>query len=101
MPATRKEIAEDAEIKALARHSLSKELQLLYDTITDALFSDDTGRIQAALQSLTEDAGVQPLLPYFVQCASETVAKNLDNEERQHIALELIKALLDKSTRLH
>lgn len=94
MPATRKEIAEDAEIKALARHSLSKELQLLYDTITDALFSGDPGRIQAALQSLTEDAGVQPLLPYFVQCASETVAKNLDDEDRQYVALELIKALL-------
>ena len=87
-------MAEDAEIKALARHSLSKELQLLYDTIIDALFSNDTGRIQAALQSLTEDAGVQPLLPYFVQCTAETVAKNLDDQERQHIALELIKALL-------
>lgn len=95
-PPSKKELQEDAEIKALARHSLSRELQLLYDGLVEAMFGtlkksqqatngegdgqhaepkDKSDTWQAALKIIGEEAGVQPLLPYLVQLAAETMLK--------------------------
>lgn len=94
---TRKELQEDAEIKALARHTLSKELQLLYDLLIDAIYgrtADDAEQHNNALKLVGEDAGIQPLLPYFVQAIAEKVSKHLDNEIKLNVSLALARALL-------
>lgn len=60
-----------AEISA--NNVLSKELQLYFEKVTEGVFSQDQQLSAAALQSLSQDPGLQPLLPYFIQLISETV----------------------------
>ena len=52
---------------------LSKELQLYYEKIVDALMSDDEKVRAAALDSLETDPALQPLLPYLIQFVTEKV----------------------------
>lgn len=118
---TRKELAEDAEIKALARHSLSRELQLLYDTILENLFGPPTSghgssgtstpvpsssnasssslpmssKRELTFKLLASDAGLQPLLPYLIQLVADTVARNLSRAEPLSIALHIAQALIE------
>ncbi|KAJ1673992.1 histone H4-like TAF Taf6, SAGA complex subunit, partial [Spiromyces aspiralis] len=56
-----------AEVVPLVKHALSKELQLYYDCVTSALASDDPVVRATALESLSIDAGIHQLVPYFVQ----------------------------------
>ena len=55
------------------KHHLSKEHQLYFETITNCLLSKDTSTVATALNSLRTDAGIQQLLPYFVQFIAEMV----------------------------
>jgi transcription initiation factor TFIID subunit 6 len=70
----KKPVKDDAaEIKQLVKNVLTKELQIYYEKITDAIMSDDQLLQKAAFASLYQDPGIQPLTPYFVQFASEKV----------------------------
>lgn len=75
----REGLQEDAEVKPLVKHILSKEMQSYYDTIIADLLSSDSAKVKAALYSLSSDSGLQQLLPYFVQFVAEMVPKNLKN----------------------
>ena len=55
------------------KHHLSKEHQMYYETVTTCLFSKDVKAVQTALHSLQHDAGIQQLLPYFIQFVAEMV----------------------------
>ncbi|KAJ3092744.1 hypothetical protein HK100_006876 [Physocladia obscura] len=57
----------------LVKHVLSKELQLYHDKITEAVLDADDKVSALAIDSLQNDPGIQPLLPYFVQFMTQKV----------------------------
>jgi hypothetical protein len=59
--------------KLLVKGALSKELQLYFEKVVEAGFSEDSDISKVAIESIGRDPGLQPLLPYFVQLATETV----------------------------
>lgn len=89
-----KTIQEDAEIKGLVRHLLSKELQDYYDAVIGDLSSGVEERIRAALYSTATDAGLQQLVPYFVQYIAETVPQSLRSLGTLRILVGLLSSLL-------
>jgi len=91
--------AEDAEIKPPVKHVLSRELQLYYDTIIADLLADPksdaySNAALAALSALRQDAGLQQLLPYFVQFIAETVPKSLGDGLRLRMTMDMLGSLL-------
>eukprot|EP01050_Picozoa_sp_SAG11_P011040 SAG11_NODE_1143_length_5699_cov_9.955000_1_plen_562_part_00 len=70
-----------------AEHVLTKELQLYYDSVTDAIMLGTVAQQDAAVASLGVDAGLQELVPYFSLFISDKVTHNLRN-------LELLLALM-------
>ena len=63
----------NTDIKPLVRHVLTKELQLFYQKIAEALLSKSEDLRETAIQSIREDYGIQQLLPYLIQFATENV----------------------------
>ena len=64
---------ENADVKPIVAHALSKELQLYFDRLTSAAVdTDDTVRT-AALESFRGDTGLQGLVAYLLQWVSERV----------------------------
>lgn len=59
-------------------HVLSKELQLYFDTLTEELAGDDAKRIDALLDSVSQEPGLLQLLPYFVLHVTSTVRGAVD-----------------------
>lgn len=95
LPTARKDLLEEAEIKPAAKHMLSRELQLYNDTIVaDLLQGESEARTEAALAAVAKDAGIQQLLPYFVQFVAEMVPKHLRALSRLHVLMRLFAALL-------
>ena len=91
----RKDLQEEAEVKPLVKHVLSKELLLFYDTLVKDLTSSDKPELrQAALKTLHEDAGLQQLLPYLLQFVSEGVIKNLRDPDTLLLLMRSVNALL-------
>lgn len=91
--------SKDTEIKPLVKHVLSKELQLYFDKVIQALTNqEDTEEAlhfkQAALTSLRSDPGLHQLVPYFVQFISEQITHNLNNIALLSTMLEVIYSLL-------
>jgi len=64
---------ETVEVKTKVRHVLSRELQLYYEKVTQALLSEDAVAKQAALNSLRSDPGIHQLLPYFCKFITDKV----------------------------
>jgi transcription initiation factor TFIID subunit 6 len=73
------------EVKPLVKHVLSKELQLYFEKIVEAIMSVDTELRDAALESVREDTGIQQLLPYFIQFATNQVGLETFTFESFHI----------------
>jgi transcription initiation factor TFIID subunit 6 len=90
----RKVVLEEADTKPLVKHVLSKEHQLYFDTLTADLGSNTDAKIEAALVSLGKDAGLQQLVPYFVQWIAELVPKNLKDPSRLFILIRALSTLL-------
>ncbi|KAI8805884.1 hypothetical protein BJ742DRAFT_389102 [Cladochytrium replicatum] len=65
--------------KLLVKGSLSVELQMYYERVADALLSGNQDMRRIAIDCIEKDAGIQPLMPYFVQFITEKVTKNLRN----------------------
>lgn len=95
----------DLDIKPLIKHVLSKELQLYFDKVVDALVKpnpEDDAEIEhlksAALNSIKSDPGLHQLVPYFIQFIAETITNNLKNLELLSTMLEVIYSLLTNQT---
>lgn len=67
----------ELESKLTAKQVLSKELQLYYDKIVEAVLSDDKNVQKLAIDSLENDPGIQPILPYLIQFVTEKVGGDL------------------------
>jgi len=88
-------VASDAVVvKPLVKHVLSRELQLYLDHVVDALAGEDVSLRIASLRSVSEEPGLQQLLPYFVRHACDTIAGNLRNHVQLARALQLVGALI-------
>ncbi|SCU96955.1 LAMI_0F08350g1_1 [Lachancea mirantina] len=87
------------EVRPLVKHVLSKELQIYFNKVVDALTSN--GRDEkshhmraAALTSLKSDTGLHQLVPYFIQFIAEQVTHNLTDLRLLSTMLEMIYSLL-------
>lgn len=77
------------------KHHLSKEHQMYFDTITKCLLVKDNTAHQTALKSLSSDAGIQQLVPYFVQFVAEMVMKHLRQLDILKLLVSTVNALLN------
>lgn len=119
-------LGQEAEVKPLVKHMISKELQLYFDRIVAALIEDtpsdvskgvsnDTNIVEKqpnqdamdineptskeiALLSLRNDPGLHQLTPYFVQLVQEKISTDLTNPEILKTMLDVIDSLLHNQT---
>lgn len=83
------------DIKTPVKHVLSIELQLYFEKITDLTVSRSNSVIfNKALLSLATDAGLHPLLPYFIYFVAEEVTRNLNNFQLLFALMRLVRSLL-------
>lgn len=97
-------LGQEAEIKPLVKHMVSKELQLYFDRVVAALCmpapegKDTSSEAEIALLSLENDPGLHQLTPYFVQFAQEKIAADLTHEPTLITMLRVLRALLLNKT---
>lgn len=107
-PSDRPQAKKQQQQQQLVKQVLSRELQLYYSRLTNALLPtgtlDEAKRV-AALASLRNDAGLQALLPYLVRWVGEGVVNALkggvQNESEARtlgVLLDVISAVLDNHT---
>lgn len=87
---------DNVSIKPLVKHVISKELQLYFERICNAILDEanDEYRI-AAFASLRTDPGLHQLVPYFTQFVAEKVTHNLKSLFVLTQMMELLHALLE------
>ncbi|KAJ3299164.1 Transcription initiation factor TFIID subunit 6 [Borealophlyctis nickersoniae] len=78
----------------LVKQVLTKELQMYYERITDSLLSHSEAVRNLALESISKDPGIQPLLPYFVSFIAEKVTKNVRHLPITWAMMRLTRAML-------
>lgn len=77
------------------KHVLSLELQLYFEKITDLTVSRSNSVIfNKALLSLATDAGLHPLVPYFIYFVAEEVTRNLNNFQLLFALMRLVRSLV-------
>ncbi|KAJ3218412.1 Transcription initiation factor TFIID subunit 6 [Dinochytrium kinnereticum] len=79
----------------LVKHVLSKELQMYYDKITECILSPSEDLKNLAVESLGKDPGIQPLLPYFIQFATDKIIKSIRNLGILWSMMRITRAILD------
>ena len=87
---------DSAGAKPLVKHVLSKEQQIYFERICNAIIDehDEPSRL-GAFASIRSDPGVHQLTPYFVNYAAEKVTHYLKNLFILRQMLELVSAMLD------
>ncbi|KAI7907560.1 uncharacterized protein BX663DRAFT_425451 [Cokeromyces recurvatus] len=81
---------DQVNVKPLVKHVLSKELQMYFERITEAVLSEDERLQSQAFESLRLDPGLHQLLPYFIQHIHKKVTQN-------HKNLDVLEAMLSMS----
>ncbi|TPX50546.1 hypothetical protein SeLEV6574_g00825 [Synchytrium endobioticum] len=76
------------------KQTLSRELQVYFEKITEFIMGEDVKLRQVAITGVAEDPGIQALIPYFVEFIEETVTKNLRKLEVLWSMMRLMRALL-------
>ncbi|KAG5461804.1 MAG: hypothetical protein BJ554DRAFT_5951 [Olpidium bornovanus] len=87
----------EVEVKPLVKHVLSKELQLYYERVSQAVLSRDDILRGFALTSLSQDPGLHQLVPYFVQFVAEKITRNLKDTFILDCILDMLQAMLNNS----
>ncbi|KJE92714.1 transcription initiation factor TFIID complex 60 kDa subunit [Capsaspora owczarzaki ATCC 30864] len=82
------------EIKHLVEHTLSKELQIYYERLVDAITGVNDNARQAALISLAADPGLHQLVPYLSQFIADKILQNLNNLPMLMNIMLMTKALV-------
>lgn len=90
----KEEKKEQIEVKPLIKHVLSQELQMYYEKVTEGIKNENKQNKENILESLTLDAGIQPLIPYFSQFISEQVTLNLRKLELLYYLMRMCHSLL-------
>ncbi|KAJ3093100.1 hypothetical protein HK102_009532 [Quaeritorhiza haematococci] len=81
----------------LVKIILSKELQLYYEKVTDGLMGPSEELRRVAVESISRDPGLQPLMPYFVEYITENVTKNMRNLPVLWAMMRLTRAILENT----
>lgn len=85
----------DNNNKSPVKHVLSIELQLYFEKITDLTVTRSNSVIfKKALLSLARDAGLHPLVPYFIYFVAEEVTRNLNNFQLLFALMRLVRSLV-------
>ncbi|KAM0755867.1 TAF-domain-containing protein [Meredithblackwellia eburnea MCA 4105] len=88
-------------VTPLVKHVLSRELQLYFTRLTEALGTARGGAAEmreAALGSVRSDPGLHQLVPYLISWAGEQIAGHLDDLSTLERALDLFHAMLENPT---
>ncbi|GAA5859194.1 hypothetical protein JCM1840_003795 [Sporobolomyces johnsonii] len=92
-------------VTPLVKHVLSRELQLYFTRLTEALGSGASGAAapnaevrEAALGSVRSDPGLHQLVPYLIAWGGEQIANHLDDLASLQRALDLFHAMLENPT---
>lgn len=88
-------ISDQVDVKPLVKHVLSKELQMYFERITEAVLSEDERLRSQAFESLRMDPGLHQLLPYFVQHIHKKVAQNHKDLDILDAMLSMVHSLLN------
>lgn len=83
-------------VTPLVKHVLSRELQLYFARLTEALASDE--QRDAALGSVRTDPGLHQLVPYLVGWGGEQIANHLSDLPTLLRSLDLFHAMLENDT---
>lgn len=86
---------DQVNVKPLVKHVLSKELQMYFERITEAVLSEDERLQSQAFESLRLDPGLHQLLPYFVQHIHKKVTQNHKNLDVLEAMLSMAHSLLN------
>ncbi|KAI8970519.1 hypothetical protein BDB01DRAFT_731727 [Pilobolus umbonatus] len=86
---------DQVKVKPLVKHVLSKELQMYFERITEAVLSEDERLQSQAFESLRLDPGLHQLLPYFVQHIHKKVTQNHKNLDVLDAMLSMAHSLLN------
>lgn len=91
--------ADNVTVKPLVKHVLSKELQLYFSNVCDAILDETNDEYRAAaLASIRTDPGLHQLVPYFVQFIAEKVTHSLKNLFVLTQTMQLTSALLENKS---
>ncbi|GAA5947203.1 hypothetical protein JCM3765_001573 [Sporobolomyces pararoseus] len=101
----------NSSITPLVKHVLSRELQLYFTRLTEALggggnsnpdnnaTTSSTAEVrEAALGSVRNDPGLHQLVPYLIAWGGEQIANHLDDLSSLQRALDLFHAMLENPT---
>jgi len=67
--------AANSAVTPLVKHVLSRELQLYFARVTEAISADQPELREAALGSIRSDPGLHQLVPYLVAWGAEQVSR--------------------------
>jgi transcription initiation factor TFIID subunit 6 len=82
------------KVQPLVKHVLSKEQQMYYQQVIAAIRSSDRDLQQAVLDSLSRDAAIQQLVPYFTKFIADEVTNNLRKLSLLRSLMEMTACLL-------
>ncbi|KXS15106.1 DUF1546-domain-containing protein [Gonapodya prolifera JEL478] len=87
-------LSDDSAAKAIVSQVMSKELQLYFEKISGALYGKEPRLVDAAIDSVAGDPGINQLVPYLVELAAERVTKQLKSLNVLQSSMRLLRALL-------
>lgn len=83
------------EVKPPLKHDLTRELQLYFQHVTEAIFGGEVSQLEACLDSISEDAGIAVLLPYLTKFVKESVQTSIRNLPVLFSLMRLVRAILE------
>eukprot|EP00656_Telonema_subtile_P007125 TRINITY_DN13336_c0_g1_i1.p1 TRINITY_DN13336_c0_g1~~TRINITY_DN13336_c0_g1_i1.p1 ORF type:complete len:436 (-),score=138.31 TRINITY_DN13336_c0_g1_i1:302-1609(-) len=100
---SKKRKLEDAnvQVKTKVKHVLSKELQLFFQQVVNAVKAPGTELQKHVFKAVSQEAGLHQLLPYLSQLVAEEVGKSLRNLEQLFSLMHLVGAVLANKDQLH
>lgn len=88
------EAAAPVKVVPVVKNVLSRELQLYYDSVTDAIMNGTEAQRSASLSSVAKDAGLHLLIPYLTLFVSDQVTHSLRDLDKLRSLMATVKALL-------
>eukprot|EP00004_Rigifila_ramosa_P015798 TRINITY_DN3696_c1_g1_i1.p1 TRINITY_DN3696_c1_g1~~TRINITY_DN3696_c1_g1_i1.p1 ORF type:complete len:477 (-),score=113.16 TRINITY_DN3696_c1_g1_i1:19-1449(-) len=86
--------APSIEVRPVVKHTLSRELQLLFTKLTESLRDPSLPTHATALRCLTSDTGLHQLVPYLVQFVADETTHNLGTLPLLLSLMQAVQALL-------
>lgn len=77
------------------KHDLTRELQLYFEHVTEAILGKDVSQLEACLESVSHDKGIAILLPYLTKFIKDTVHDSIRDLSTLFSVMRLVKAILE------